>query len=71
MKPAWQNTSVPTLDSPLPTARFKHVVMSTKPSVTNVSRYFRESRLTMIPPISRETILNYLGSHVLGMPRSD
>ncbi|MGX7698197.1 acyl-CoA dehydrogenase family protein [Gordonia polyisoprenivorans] len=36
----------------------------------NVSRYFREARLTRIAPISQEMILNYLGSHVLGMPRS-
>lgn len=36
----------------------------------NVARYFREARLTRIAPISQEMILNYLGSHVLGMPRS-
>jgi acyl-CoA dehydrogenase len=36
----------------------------------NVSRYFRESRLMKIAPISQEMILNYLGSHVLGLPRS-
>lgn len=36
----------------------------------NVSRYFREARLTRIAPISQEMILNYLGSHVLKMPRS-
>ena len=36
----------------------------------NVSRYFREARLTRIAPISQEMILNYLGSHVLGLPRS-
>lgn len=36
----------------------------------NVARYFREARLTRIAPISQEMILNYLGSHVLGLPRS-
>jgi acyl-CoA dehydrogenase len=36
----------------------------------NISRYFRESRLMRIAPISQEMILNYLGSHVLGLPRS-
>jgi acyl-CoA dehydrogenase len=35
-----------------------------------ISRYFREARLMKIAPISQEMILNYLGSHVLGMPRS-
>lgn len=35
-----------------------------------VARYFRESRLTKIAPISQEMILNFLGSHILGMPRS-
>jgi len=36
----------------------------------NVSRYFRESRLMKIAPVSQEMILNFLGEHVLGMPRS-
>ncbi|ULN49589.1 acyl-CoA/acyl-ACP dehydrogenase [Mycolicibacterium goodii] len=36
----------------------------------HVARYFREARLTRIAPISQEMILNYLGSHVLGLPRS-
>ena len=36
----------------------------------HVARYFREARLTRIAPISQEMVLNYLGSHVLGMPRS-
>jgi acyl-CoA dehydrogenase len=36
----------------------------------NVARYFREARLMRIAPISQEMILNYLGSHTLGMPRS-
>jgi acyl-CoA dehydrogenase len=35
-----------------------------------VARLFREARLTRIAPISQEMILNYLGSHVLGLPRS-
>lgn len=36
----------------------------------HVARYFREARLTKIAPISQEMILNYLGEHVLGLPRS-
>jgi acyl-CoA dehydrogenase len=36
----------------------------------NVARYFREARLMKIAPISQEMVLNYLGSHVLGLPRS-
>lgn len=36
----------------------------------HVARYFREARLTRIAPISQEMILNYLGEHVLGLPRS-
>lgn len=36
----------------------------------HVSRYFREARLLKIAPITQELILNYLGSHVLGLPRS-
>jgi len=36
----------------------------------HVSRYFREARLMKIAPVSQEMILNYLGSHVLGLPRS-
>ncbi|WP_026343028.1 acyl-CoA dehydrogenase family protein [Nocardia sp. BMG111209] len=36
----------------------------------NVARYFREVRVMRIAPVSQEMILNYLGSHVLGMPRS-
>ena len=36
----------------------------------HVARYFREARLTRIAPVSQEMILNFLGSHVLGLPRS-
>lgn len=36
----------------------------------DVARYFREARLLKIAPVSQEMILNYLGSHVLGLPRS-
>lgn len=36
----------------------------------HVARYFREARLTRIAPLSQEMVLNYLGEHVLGMPRS-
>ena len=36
----------------------------------HVERYFREARLLRIAPISQEMVLNYLGEHVLGLPRS-
>jgi acyl-CoA dehydrogenase len=36
----------------------------------HVERYFREARLLRIAPISQEMILNYVGEHVLGLPRS-
>ncbi|MGX7730249.1 acyl-CoA dehydrogenase family protein [Rhodococcus sp. 2H158] len=36
----------------------------------HVARYFREARLTRIAPISQEMILNFLGEHVLRLPRS-
>jgi acyl-CoA dehydrogenase len=36
----------------------------------HVSRYFREARLLKIAPLSQEMVLNFLGSHVLGLPRS-
>ena len=36
----------------------------------DVERYWRESRLFRIAPISQEMILNYVGEHVLGLPRS-
>lgn len=36
----------------------------------HVARYFREARLLRIAPVSQEMVLNYLGSHVLGLPRS-
>ena len=35
-----------------------------------VARLFREARLNRIAPISQEMILNFLGSHVLKLPRS-
>jgi len=36
----------------------------------HVERYFREARLLRIAPISQEMVLNYVGEHVLGLPRS-
>ncbi|WP_174552716.1 acyl-CoA dehydrogenase family protein [Nocardia kruczakiae] len=36
----------------------------------HVARYFREARVMRIAPVSQEMILNYLGSHILGLPRS-
>ncbi|AVV45640.1 acyl-CoA/acyl-ACP dehydrogenase [Streptomyces sp. ID05-04B] len=35
-----------------------------------VARLFREARLMRIAPVSQEMVLNYLGSHTLGLPRS-
>lgn len=36
----------------------------------NVERYWRESRLHRIAPISNEMVLNFIAEHVLGLPRS-
>ena len=36
----------------------------------HVERYLRESFISRIAPVSREMILNYIGQHVLKMPRS-
>ena len=36
----------------------------------HVERYFREARLARITPISNEMVLNYVGEHVMGLPRS-
>lgn len=36
----------------------------------HVARYFREARLLRIAPLSQEMVLNFLGEHVLGLPRS-
>lgn len=36
----------------------------------HVERYFREARLLRLAPISQEMVLNYVSSHVLGLPRS-
>ena len=36
----------------------------------DVERYWREVRVMRIAPISQEMILNYLGQHELGLPRS-
>lgn len=35
-----------------------------------LARFFREARLMRIAPVSQEMVLNYLGSHTLGLPRS-
>ena len=35
----------------------------------HVARFFREARLMRIAPVSQEMVLNFLGSHVLGLPR--
>jgi acyl-CoA dehydrogenase len=36
----------------------------------DVERYWREARLMRIAPVSQEMVLNYIGEHVLGLPRS-
>jgi acyl-CoA dehydrogenase len=36
----------------------------------DVGRYWAESRLMKIAPISQEMVLNYVSEHVLGLPRS-
>jgi acyl-CoA dehydrogenase len=36
----------------------------------HVERYFRESRLMRIAPVSQEMVLNYTSEHVLGLPKS-
>jgi acyl-CoA dehydrogenase len=36
----------------------------------DVERYYREARLARIAPVSDEMILNYIGEHVLDLPRS-
>ena len=36
----------------------------------HVERYLRESFIARIAPVSREMILNYIGEHVLGLPKS-
>ncbi|MGE0221452.1 acyl-CoA dehydrogenase family protein [Mycolicibacterium sp.] len=36
----------------------------------DVERYWKESRLMKIAPVSQEMILNYVSEHVLGLPRS-
>ena len=53
-----------------PTARCRPTAAWAIREEYHVARYFREARLTRIAPISQEMILNYLGSHVLGLPRS-
>jgi acyl-CoA dehydrogenase len=36
----------------------------------DVERLYREIRLYKIAPVSQQMVLNYIGEHVLGMPRS-
>ena len=36
----------------------------------DVERYYRDARLARIAPVSDEMILNYIGEHILGLPRS-
>lgn len=36
----------------------------------DVERYWRESRLLKLAPVSQEMVLNYVAEHVLGLPRS-
>ncbi|MCS6784274.1 MAG: acyl-CoA/acyl-ACP dehydrogenase [Candidatus Caldarchaeum sp.] len=37
---------------------------------TDIERYWRESRLYILAPISQEMVLNYLSHNVLGLPKS-
>ena len=36
----------------------------------HVERYWREARLMKIAPVSQEMVCNYIGTHVLGLPKS-
>ena len=36
----------------------------------NVERYWRESRMSRIAPISNEMVRNFIAEHVLDLPRS-
>ena len=36
----------------------------------DVERYFRESMIARIAPVSREMIFNYISERVLGLPKS-
>ena len=36
----------------------------------NVERYWRESRVIRIAPVSQEMTLNYLAQNVMGLPKS-
>ncbi|MGP9723202.1 acyl-CoA dehydrogenase family protein [Corynebacterium sp. AOP40-9SA-29] len=36
----------------------------------NVERYFRESRILRLAPVSQEMVMNYVANHVLGLPKS-
>ena len=36
----------------------------------HVERYFRESMLPRIAPVSRELVLSFIAEHVLGQPKS-
>jgi alkylation response protein AidB-like acyl-CoA dehydrogenase len=36
----------------------------------HVERYWREARLLKIAPVSQEMVLNYVSTHILGLPRS-
>jgi acyl-CoA dehydrogenase len=36
----------------------------------HVERYFRESRILRLAPVSQEMVMNYVATHVLGLPKS-
>ena len=36
----------------------------------DVERYFRETRILRLAPVSQEMVLNYVSQHVLGLPKS-
>jgi len=37
---------------------------------TDIERFWRESRLYILAPISQEMVLNYLSHNILGLPKS-
>jgi alkylation response protein AidB-like acyl-CoA dehydrogenase len=36
----------------------------------HIERFWRESRLFKIAPVSQEMVLNYISQHVLSLPKS-
>ena len=53
-----------------PTSVCRRSAASSSRRKHDVERKFRETRLYQVAPISTNSILSYIGEHVLGMPRS-